>query len=148
DENAEGGLQLTSRRAVLAGGDSGEPAVVPHDLDSSLLIARVLSREEGEQMPPSSSLTPEQIETLQQWVQGGVAWGRSLPPETLTPAPLIDDAAFMRRVYLDCWGLPPSEAQARRFLLSGDPQKRTKLIDELLGDERVADQWVTYWQDV
>ncbi len=148
DENAEGGLQLTSREAVLAGGDSGEPAVVPHDLDSSVLIARVLSREEGEQMPPSGSLTPAQIETLQQWVQEGVAWGRSLPPKTLTPAPIIDDAAFLRRAYLDCWGLPPSEAQARRFLLSDDPQKRTKLIDELLGDERVADQWVTYWQDV
>jgi len=148
DENAEGGLQLTSREAALAGGDSGEPAVVPHDLDSSVLIARVFSSEEGERMPPSGALTPEQIETLQQWVQGGVAWGRAIAPETLTPAPIVDDAAFMRRVYLDCWGLPPSEAEARRFLLSNDPQKRTKLIDQLLGDQRVADQWVTYWQDV
>lgn len=148
DENAEGGLQLTSREAALAGGDSGEPAVVPHDLERSVLIARVLSQEEGEQMPPSGGLTPAQIETLQQWVQGGVSWGRVIPQESLTPAPIVDDAAFLRRVYLDSWGLPPSEAQARRFLLSTDPQKRNKLIDELLGDQRVADQWVTYWQDV
>ncbi len=148
DENAEGGLQLTSRAAVLAGGDSGDPAVVPHDLDASLLIARVRSDDEGEQMPPSGGLTEAQVETLEQWVARGVSWGRALAPEAITPAPILDDAAFMRRVYLDCWGLPPSEAEAREFLFSQDSDKRAKLIDRLLADERVADQWVGYWQDV
>lgn len=148
DENAEGGLQLTSRDAVLAGGDSGDPAVVPNEIGKSLLIARIRSTDESERMPPSGNLNADQIQTLERWIAGGVSWGRVLAAETITPSELVDDATFLRRVYLDCWGLPPTDAQAREFLASADPHKRQKLIDRLLDDQRVADHWVSYWQDV
>lgn len=148
DENAEGGLQLTSRDAVLAGGDSGDPAVVPNDIEESLLIARIRSTDEGERMPPSGNLRSDQIQTLEQWIAGGVSWGHVLAPESITPSEIVDDAAFLRRVYLDCWGVPPTDVQAREFLNSADPNKRRQLIDRLLDDQRVADHWVSYWQDV
>ncbi|TVQ02848.1 MAG: DUF1553 domain-containing protein [Planctomycetaceae bacterium] len=148
DENAEGGLRLSSREAVLVGGDSGEPAVVPHDLNAGELLARVRSTDESERMPPAGGMTPEQIATLERWIEGGVSWGRVIDPQAVTPSPLIDDAAFLRRVYLDCWGVPPTDAEARAFLANTSPNKRTELIDRLLADERVADQWVSYWQDV
>lgn len=148
DENAEGGLQLTSREQLLGGGDSGQPAVVPGEIDNSLLIARIRSTDESERMPPAGNLNDQQIKTLEQWIAGGVAWGRVLQPEAITPSPIIDDVAFLRRVYLDCWGIPPTEAEARDFLSSKDPDKRKKLIDRLLDDQRLADHWVSYWQDV
>lgn len=47
-------------------------------------------------------------------------------------APPADDAEFLRRVYLDFTGRIPSADVARRFLADTSPDKRTKLIDQLL----------------
>lgn len=148
DEHAEGGLQLTDRDLLLAGGDSGEPAVVPHDSDKSLLVARIRSDDEAERMPPSGSLNTEQIHILEQWVASGVAWGSEVSAESLVASPIVDDATFLRRVYLDCWGIPPTEKEVREFLTSQASDKRQQVIERLLDDPRLADHWVSYWQDV
>ncbi len=42
------------------------------------------------------------------------------------------DAEFLRRVYLDLAGTIPSADEVRNFLNETDPDKRTKLIDQLL----------------
>jgi hypothetical protein len=47
-------------------------------------------------------------------------------------SPLSSDAEFLRRVYLDLTGRTPTSQQARKFLGSTAPDKRTKLIDRLL----------------
>jgi hypothetical protein len=52
--------------------------------------------------------------------------------DKIEPAPAADDAEFLRRVYLDLAGKIPSVAEARAFLDDRDPQKRAKLVDELL----------------
>jgi hypothetical protein len=64
------------------------------------------------------------------------------------PAPLADDASFLRRATLDTIGLVPTPAELTAFLADSSPDKRAKAIDRLLADERWADQWVPYWQDV
>lgn len=51
----------------------------------------------------------------------------------LKPAPLCDDATFLRRTYLHAIGTVPSVEEARRFLDSHDADKRRKLVDRLLG---------------
>jgi len=51
----------------------------------------------------------------------------------IPPAPLCDDATFLRRAYLDAIGTLPSVAEANAFLDSTDPAKRRKLVDQLLG---------------
>jgi hypothetical protein len=48
------------------------------------------------------------------------------------PAPLSDDAEFVRRAYLDLTGRVPDILQARDFLDKRDKDKRAKLIDDLL----------------
>lgn len=68
----EGGLALTSRDAVLNGGDTG-PAVVPGDPDESLLIDAVRYGEVYE-MPPDSRLPDETIAILEEWVRRGAPW--------------------------------------------------------------------------
>lgn len=148
DDSAEGGLQLTSRELLLSGGDSGEAAVVAGDPQASELIRRIHAEDEGERMPPSGGMTIEQRETLSRWVADGIAWGRQLDPSAIAAGPIVDDVTFLRRVYLDTWGVPPSEAQAVAFLDDSDPHKRAKLIDRLLDDDQLADHWVSYWQDV
>ena len=145
-EKAKGGLKLDSREAVLKAGDSEIPAVVPGDLDASELIVRIRS---GDMPPTEEGLSKEQIERLEQWVNDGAPW--PAPPLTAADvaiAPVIDDAAFLRRIYLDTIGIPPSEDEARAFLADEDPGKRSRLISDLLEDDRFADGWMSFWLDL
>src|SRR5688500_7493392 len=48
------------------------------------------------------------------------------------PSPRADDAEFLRRVTLDITGRIPTPQHAAEFLASTEPQKRERLIDELL----------------
>ena len=48
------------------------------------------------------------------------------------PAPLCNDAEFLRRVYLDLAGKIPTAEEAAIFLKDTNPDKRNKLVDTLL----------------
>jgi hypothetical protein len=63
------------------------------------------------------------------------------------PARLCSDAVFVRRAYLDVIGTLPTSEEAKSFLDSKDPQKRTTLIDTLLEREEFADYWTLRWSD-
>ncbi|MCC7085041.1 MAG: PSD1 domain-containing protein [Pirellulales bacterium] len=63
--------------------------------------------------------------------------------------PPVDDATFARRVYLDLIGLLPKPAELQAFLADQSPDKRDRLIDELLSrDVDYADHWFTFWCDL
>lgn len=76
----------------------------------------------------------------------------------IAPSPLCDDATFLRRAYLDAIGTLPTVQQATTFLDSKDPDKRKKLIDELLGltgdpardihNNEYAAYWSLKWSDL
>lgn len=64
------------------------------------------------------------------------------------PAP-IDEAALVRRLYLDITGLLPTSDALQSHLADKDPQKRTKLIRSLLDDKQgYASHWMTFWNDL
>jgi hypothetical protein len=66
----------------------------------------------------------------------------------IQPAPPADDARFLRRVFLDLSGeLPPVEV-VRAFLDDRAPDKRARLIDNLLGSPRYAEHFTDYWDRV
>ena len=71
-----------------------------------------------------------------------------LKSENIKPTPLIDDAAFVRRIYLDVIGIGPTAEQVRQFLSDKSADKRQDLIDHLLRQPGWADNWMGYWQDV
>lgn len=62
------------------------------------------------------------------------------------PAPAADDAEFLRRAYLDLTGRIPHPADARAFLADPDPDKRAKLIDDLLDSPRSAAHFAAVWR--
>ncbi len=68
----KGGLELTSRQSILAGGESG-PAGVPGKPQASRLIEAV---EYGgdPQMPPDGKLKDAQIAALRKWAELGFPW--------------------------------------------------------------------------
>ncbi|HEY1191009.1 MAG TPA: DUF1549 domain-containing protein, partial [Gemmata sp.] len=61
---------------------------------------------------------------------------------------LADDAAFLRRAYLDLTGLPPTAEQVEAFLADARPQKRDAVIDALVGSEAFVDHWANKWADL
>ncbi|MCS7272205.1 MAG: DUF1549 domain-containing protein, partial [Gemmataceae bacterium] len=65
-------------------------------------------------------------------------------------SPLASDEEFLRRVYLDLTGLPPTADEVRAFL--ADPrdsrQKREELIDRLIGSEAFVEHWTNKWADL
>ena len=71
-----------------------------------------------------------------------------LATANVQPAPLTDDASFLRRVTLDTIGLLPTPEDLTAFLADSGKDKRAHAIDRLLADPRWADQWIPYWQDV
>jgi len=87
----KGGLDLTSREAILQGGESG-PAVNLSQAADSLLLKAV--NFDGYEMPPTGQLSPKQIETLTKWVTDGLAWskdGKPLHFEAPREAPKVND---------------------------------------------------------
>lgn len=65
----------------------------------------------------------------------------------IVPAELADDATFLRRAWLDVCGMLPPPDAARRFLADASPDKRERLIDELLERPEYADFWAMKWSD-
>jgi hypothetical protein len=63
--------------------------------------------------------------------------------------PVLDDAAFLRRVQLDVIGLLPTPAELQAFLEDKAGDKRRRKIAELLGQKRAyAEHWLTFWNDL
>jgi tetratricopeptide (TPR) repeat protein len=66
----------------------------------------------------------------------------------ITPMPPADDATFVRRIYLDIAGRIPTYQETTKFLVSRESDKRTQLIDQLLGSDDYASHFFNYWADV
>jgi hypothetical protein len=65
--------------------------------------------------------------------------------EKITPASTADDATFLRRVYLDLTGQVPPVEKVQAFLADKKPDKRRRLVDELLAGDAFAEHWARTW---
>lgn len=63
---------------------------------------------------------------------------------------LCTDQEFVRRIYLDLTGLPPTAEQAREFFDDKKPsrEKRDALIDHLIGSGDYVEYWTNKWCDL
>jgi hypothetical protein len=68
----------------------------------------------------------------------------------LLPSDLCTDSEFIRRLYLDLTGLPPSIEQVRAFLADTRPTKtkRDELVDKLIGSPDFVEHWTNKWSDL
>ncbi len=77
-EKKKSGYRLDVRDIAFKGGDSGEPAIVPHGATKSPLIRYVSGEDEEMLMPPQNSgkprLTKAEVDTLRAWIDAGPAW--------------------------------------------------------------------------
>ncbi|MBI3861020.1 MAG: DUF1549 domain-containing protein [Planctomycetia bacterium] len=73
----------------------------------------------------------------QAWLSAGVA-----------PAPLADDATFLRRVTLDLTGLIPTAGEIRAFQADSRPDKRQIVIADLLTRPRHSNHLARLWREI
>jgi hypothetical protein len=66
----------------------------------------------------------------------------------IEPARPADDAEFLRRVYLDVTGRIPSVSEARTFLKDTRPDKRRRLVDQLLSSPSYVNHSTNIWRSL
>ncbi|MBM3810823.1 MAG: DUF1553 domain-containing protein [Acidimicrobiia bacterium] len=66
----------------------------------------------------------------------------------LPSASLTTDGEFVRRIYFDLTGHPPSPEDIRSFLNDSNPGKRRELIDKLLYSKEFVDKWTLWLGDL
>ena len=172
----QGGLDLRTIPAMLAGGDSG-PAIVTGDATESELWTKI----ESDEMPEGDDrekLSAEEKATIKAWIDSGLptvsAQQKNVDPllpagkghepsqvaaaidqhidgflvaAKMRSAEQSDDVEFMRRLYLDLNGRVPTAAEAAEFLDSSDADKRAQLIDQLLASPDFGRQFGRTWRD-
>lgn len=100
-EKVRGGLRLDTAADLTRGGDSG-PALVPGDVDGSLIIRAIRYDDHDLQMPPKGKLPSQVIKAFETWVEQGAADPRTSPDalaamdtkSTDAVADLASDEAF------------------------------------------------------
>lgn len=173
----EHGRKADLRLDTRDGAFSGETVVVVAGKpDESELIARILTPDPDDLMPPPEShkkLTPAQIELLSRWVEEGAEYEEHwafLPitdaaPEDLkgsaidffvdeklkrvglTRAGEADRRTLIRRATLDLTGLPPTPEEVAAFVANDSPDAYEKLVDELLARPTFGEHRARYWLD-
>jgi hypothetical protein len=63
-------------------------------------------------------------------------------------APRTDDATFLRRIWLDIVGDIPAPEHVIAFLFDASPDKRQRVVRDLLDDPQYGVNWARYWRDV
>jgi len=90
DEKIKGDFDMRSREAVLKGGESEKPGIVPGKPEESPLYLAVTRQHEDdwEPMPPKEAdkLYVDQIEWIKQWIVGGAPWPDKTKFDAITKA--------------------------------------------------------------
>jgi hypothetical protein len=156
----QGGFSLATREGALKG--------------KSEIVARVKGEAGLPMPPTGKSLDEKQIAILEAWVKADLPWtdvSHKVPsawrapleprvvqlPQNYETNPIdkilynqgfngktVPDAVFVRRAYLDLWGITPTPEQLRSF-----DGNRAKLVDQLLADRKmVTGHWISFWNDL
>jgi hypothetical protein len=66
----------------------------------------------------------------------------------IPPSPLCTDREFVRRAYLDTIGVLPTPEEQEAFVADPAPDRRAKLVDQLLERPEYVDYWSYKWSDL
>lgn len=153
---ADGSVRDVTREAVVT---SGNGEVAEHDEIGLMTTIRrgeapILARYEGRYAATTLTVMGD---------RSGFVWKE--PPANnevdrlaaakwkrlkILPSELCTDVEFLRRVYLDLTGLPPTPEDVRSFLADERPsrQKRDEVVDKLVGNADYVEHWTNKWADL
>ncbi|QDU41063.1 WD domain, G-beta repeat [Maioricimonas rarisocia] len=152
----DGSVRDVTGEAFVTSGDTEIAEVNRHGVLTALRRgeAPILARFEGQYaattltaMGDRSGFEWEEPET---WTEIDRLVAEKWERMKIRPSELCTDAEFIRRVYLDLTGLPPTAEQVRDFLDDKRPtrEKREALIDALIGSDDYVEYWTNKWADL
>jgi hypothetical protein len=168
----QGDFSLLFRTDALSKAKSGKLPIIPGDPAHSEMIRRITLDDPEDRMPyKQPPLTKEEIRILRDWIKQGAKWGdhwayvavqppqekawgideyihQKLAEEHLQPSKEAPKSTLLRRVCLDLTGLPPTPAQAEKFLHDTTPDAYERLVDTLLASPRYGEKWAAMWLDL
>ncbi len=122
------GLRLDTRAGAIAHNEDGEAAVVPGNVATSTMLARLTTSDKDERMPPKAKPGPNAAEQalLRQWIAAGAPytehWAFVAPRRPANPA--VKDTAWARSdldrhvlASLEARGLKPQAEATRETLI-------------------------------
>lgn len=171
------GLRMDTAAAMRKGGDEGDILAADHSLLLERVTTtdkhdRMPPEGEG------SMLTPEQVAKLKTWIAAGAPgpaqekaeedprahWAYQPPKSSgqsmdallaarlaekkLTPQPAAAPELWLRRVYLDLIGLPPTPQEIATFLRDTSPFARQRVVDHLLATPQYGERWARHFMDI
>ncbi|WP_009958419.1 DUF1553 domain-containing protein [Verrucomicrobium spinosum] len=169
-------LRLDLRDEAIKDRD-GVHAIKPGDAGASDIMARILTTDPDEVMPPPKeghALTSREIEVMKKWINQGAPYAehwafqkpvKPTPPSAvvapvdafvqkhlkaqgLAPAPEADRHTLIRRLALDLTGLPPSPAEVKRFVEDQRPDAYERMVDHYLAQPAYGERWARVWLDL
>ncbi len=173
----EASLRLDTIVSMRKGSDSGNVI----DPDGSILLERVTAGEGERMPPEGAPLKAEEIATIKAWLASGAAapsdeqpeldprqhWAYQRPQQVaadidsllaarltakgLQPQAEAAPEIWLRRVYLDLIGIPPTAEEVRAFqqaFASDAAAARTNAVDRLLNSTAYGERWGRHFMDI
>jgi len=94
----------------------------------------------------TAKLTAEQVRNAAAKIDSLVE--RGLKAKNIKPNPTIGDTRFVRRAYISIAGRIPTLEELERFASSNAPDKRGKLVDQLLDSRGYVNNYYNFWADI
>ncbi len=142
-------LSLMSSMNDTSAAISGDGIVTAKERGEASIIARFGTYAVVTQaivVPPGEALVwPEGIEE-RNYVDQLI--NKKLKQLRITPSEVCSDETFVRRVYVDIVGLIPKTEDVEKFLADTAPDKRAKLVDELLQRPEFPELWAMKWAEI
>ena len=138
--NEAGIIAVDTHGQTSATGIMGEAAIMAR-YQGRFAVHRVAVPLTGDFDPASLAVFPRKNFIDDHLVAG---WERL----RLSPSSFAPDDKFLRRIYIDIIGQLPSVEETRVFLNDPSPDKRERLIDQLLARPEYAEHWANKWADL
>ncbi len=165
----KGDLILTTREALAAGGENGDPLA-----GEDPLLLRLIEHREKPFMPRKKpALEPAVIAGIRRWIELGAPYAHpietearqwwsfgALRPPAAPPGaghpidaflgaapPPADRATLIRRLWLDLLGLSPTRAEVAAFVADARPNAWELLVETALASPRYGERWGRHWLD-
>ena len=91
-----------------------------------------------------AAIDPAPTQTIDDFIRAKIERAQA----DVAVAPLLSDQAFLRRVYLDTVGVPPTVTEVGRFFSLPGSRRRAEVIEQLLADPRCAEHGMSFWLDL
>ena len=105
-------------------------------------------RSKGEAAEATTPTASDDLDSVQLSARIDAALAAGCGAEQVTPAPPADDAEFLRRASLDIIGKIPAVSEVRAFLSDRSPDKRRRLVEQLLARGGFANHFANMWREL